>query len=82
MNKVKKLTELFPDEEFLIADGLDAAIVGVEAEGERRVVYDYDKMIKVFMKEGMTEEDAMEHISYNVMGAYVGDKTPLFIQTL
>lgn len=82
MNNVKKLTELFPDEEFLVADGLDFAIVGVEAEGERRVVYDYDKMIQVFMEEGMTEEDAIEHISYNVMGAHVGDKTPLFIQTL
>lgn len=82
MNKVKILTELFPDEEFLIADGLDDAIVGVEAEGDRRVVYDYDKMVEVFMSEGMTEEDAIEHISYNVMGSYVGDKTPLFINKI
>lgn len=82
MNKVKKLTELFPDEEFLIADGLDKAIIGVESEGERRVVYDYDMMVQIYMSEGMTEEDAIEHISYNVMGSYVGEKTPLFINKI
>jgi hypothetical protein len=31
------------------------------------------------MKE-MSEEDALEHFSYNVSGAYVGDKTPIWCQ--
>jgi hypothetical protein len=28
----------------------------------------------------MTEEDAIEHMSFNVTGAYVGPRTPLFIR--
>jgi hypothetical protein len=29
--------------------------------------------------EEMTEEDALEHWDYNVYGAYVGEKTPIYI---
>jgi hypothetical protein len=29
------------------------------------------------MSEGMTEEEALEWISFNVEGAYVGDATPV-----
>jgi hypothetical protein len=29
----------------------------------------------------MSEEDAMEYIDYNVLGAYVGDMTPIYIYT-
>jgi hypothetical protein len=32
--------------------------------------------------EGMSEEDAMEHFSYNVSGAYVGEKTPIWCYDL
>ena len=68
-------------EELLVADGLDAAIVGVTCGiGEVIVVYDYNKCIKIFMLEGMTEEDALEHMSYNVTGSYVGPHTPIFIR--
>ena len=27
----------------------------------------------------MTDEDAMEHFEYNIAGAYVGPKTPIFV---
>lgn len=30
----------------------------------------------------MTEEEAMEYFEYNIIGAYVGDKTPEFIETI
>lgn len=32
------------------------------------------------MKEGMTYEEACEFHSFNTEGAYVGPKTPLFIE--
>ena len=41
------------------------------------VVYDYDKLIECFMKQGMTDEEAVEWIDYNVTGGYIGEKTPL-----
>lgn len=68
-------------EELLVADGLDAAIIGVTCGYSTTiVVYDYNKCIEIFMSEGMTEEEAYEHMSFNVTGAYVGEHTPTFIK--
>lgn len=68
----------FPDEEFLKADGFDDAVIGVEYVSNR-LVYDIHVMIAILMQEGMSEEDAWEHFAYNIGGAYVGDKTPIFV---
>lgn len=71
------------DESTLTADGFDAAIVGVTDSHPLRVVYDYDACVRVLMVvDGMTEEDALEHMSFNVTGGYVGEQTPLFIRSL
>lgn len=69
------------DEETLTADGLEAALIGV-VEGACRspvACYDYDKCVEIFMAQGMSEEDAHEWMSFNVLGAYVGEYTPLFL---
>ena len=50
----------------LILDGLDDAIAGVSDDGI--LIYDHNKMVKVFEKQGMTVEEAVEWIDYNVMG--------------
>ena len=31
------------------------------------------------MADGTSEEDALEHFSYNVQGSYVGERTPIFL---
>ena len=68
--------------EALFADGFDDAIIGYDAVGFR-VVYDYDKCSDVLMKrDGMTKHEAHEFMEFNVVGAFVGDFTPLFIHTL
>tara|TARA_Y100001938_G_C8038008_1_gene404497 strand:+ start:416 stop:703 length:288 start_codon:yes stop_codon:yes gene_type:complete len=73
--------------EALFADGFDAAIIGYDANAYR-VVYDYDKCMEILMNgqpegyDGMTKEEAHEFMEFNVVGAYVGDFTPLFIHTL
>ena len=46
------------------------------------VVYDKDELIKVYMDEGMNEEEALEFISFNVEGAYVGETTPLIMERI
>ena len=33
-------------------------------------------------REGMSHEDAWDHIEYNIIGAYVGDKTPIWMAPL
>ena len=50
----------------LVLDGLDEAIVGASDCG--RLIYDYQKMIQIFIGHGMTPEEAEEWISFNVMG--------------
>ena len=63
-------------------DGFDNAIVGV---GERNntdsmIVYDYDKMVKVLVtRDDMSYEEAEEYIDYNIVGAWIGDTTPIIV---
>jgi hypothetical protein len=64
------------DEEILIADGFDDAIIGID-DYTFRLIYSVSKCIDILMKE-MTEEDALEYFYYNTHGAYVGEKTPIW----
>jgi len=73
---LEEIIDNFYEEEFLKADGFDAAIIGVE-ENSMRIIYSVSKCIDILM-EDMEVEDALEHFSYNVSGAYVGDKTPIW----
>ena len=82
-DKVNQLADDWGDTEMLVADGFDPAIVGVTEGPSPVVVYDFDECVNVLIfRDGMTEEDALEHMSFNVTGAYVGDRTPIFIKLL
>ena len=64
--------------EALLADGLDDAIMGYDTKG--RVIYSVGNIIDIFVeRDGMSYEDASEHFSFNVEGAYVGEYTPIFM---
>ena len=65
----------------LLADGLEDAFLGVSCGfGPSKAIYDWDKCVEVFMnRDGMTYEEAVEWIDYNVTGAYVSEQTPEFI---
>lgn len=76
----KDIVDSFEDEELLFVDGFDAAIIGIDTVSYR-VVYNKEIMIEVLIAEGMSYEDALEHFSYNIEGAYVGEKTPIYCQT-
>jgi hypothetical protein len=73
------IVENYPDEEILKADGLDDAIIGID-EGSLRLIYSKAKCIEIFVNEGMDEEDALDHYYYNVVGSYVGEKTPIWCE--
>tara|TARA_R110000772_G_scaffold116353_1_gene221419 strand:+ start:254 stop:487 length:234 start_codon:yes stop_codon:yes gene_type:complete len=61
-------------------DGYDGAIIGYEPSAER-FVYDRQKMITIAVYDmDMSHEDAIEHLEYNVWGAWVGDQTPIYIE--
>ena len=76
--KLQEIIELYGDLELLKADGFDDAVIGIEVK-TGRLVYDTNKMIQILIEDDMTEEDAIEYIDYNVIGAYVGELTPIFI---
>ncbi|MCK5362873.1 MAG: hypothetical protein KAR22_07900 [Gammaproteobacteria bacterium] len=59
------------------------AIIGVTVrEGFPVVVYDREKVIQVYIdRDGMSREDAEEFYEFNVDGAYVGPKTPIYVDT-
>ena len=71
------------DETYLFADGFDDAIIGTaNAFGERSVVaYDVEKILEKLKKDGMTYEEAREYYNFNIAGAYVGETTPIFVET-
>jgi hypothetical protein len=70
---------LFLDEPYF-----DEAIVGVVHRFSETVVcYDLNKIIELLMTvDEMSEEDAIEHFHYNIVGAWVGEKTPAFLEVL
>lgn len=83
MTTIETLAELNP--EALLADGLEAAIIGytVNHHHAHVAVYDYDKCIGVLVdRDGMTHEEADEFLQFNTLGAYVGENGPLYIVTV
>jgi hypothetical protein len=66
--------------DILKIDGFDNAIIGVQEGIQPRLVYDLWKIVDVF-KEEMSEEDALDYIAYNITGAYVGESTPVIVDT-
>lgn len=77
MDMLEQIVERYQDEDILIADGFDDAILGLD-EQTMRVVYSVSKCIDILVSEGMTFEDAYEHFDFNVRGSYVGEKTPIW----
>jgi hypothetical protein len=77
---LEEIIEQYQDEELLKADGFDEAVIGVAEDFNApiRLVYSVKKCLTILEKD-MNETDAMEFFTYNVGGAYVGDKTPLWV---
>ena len=61
--------------------GCDEAIVGLghRCGYDTVVVYDYDKLVDVFIQQGMEEEESIEWIDFNILGAWIGEDTPIVL---
>lgn len=74
------MAELNP--EALLADGFEDALVGwtVNHHHAHVAVYDVGRCLRTLVeRDGMTPEDADEYLSFNTLGAYVGENGPLFM---
>lgn len=71
------------EKQLRLADGYEDAFIGttISAFSRKQVaVYDYDKCLLILInKYGLDDETAMEWFSFNVLGSWVGDDTPIFI---
>lgn len=78
----EEIAEINPDA--LLCDGFDDAIIGLAERINLGpvVAYSVEKIIEILMhRDGMEYEDAWDYFSYNILGAWVGENTPIFITT-
>jgi hypothetical protein len=75
-----EILEVYQDEELLMVDGFDEAVIGVEAL-KMRLVFDINKMRTILVeRDKMTFEEAMDFLDHNVLGTYVGEQTPIYVE--
>jgi len=70
--------------EALLWDGLESALVGIARRcGQPTLaVYDYNLCIEALMQEGMSHDEAVEYIEFNVVGGWLGPNTPVMLDGL
>lgn len=78
MSKLTEIIEHYADDiKWISADGFDSAIIGVS---NNRIVYSRSKCIEILMsRDNMNYEEADEFFDFNVEGAYVGKKSPIWV---
>jgi hypothetical protein len=77
---VEEIAEHNP--EALVCDGFDEAILGMAERINLGpvVAYDVEKILQIMVeRDGMTYEEAQEFFDYNIIGAWMGEFTPIFI---
>jgi len=76
MTKRELIAELNP--EAIVWDGFDDAIIGYDMR-EWKAIYDQEKMVDILIADGMTYEDAIDYLGFNVFSTYAGEYTPINI---
>jgi hypothetical protein len=78
----ERISEDYPDLLVMEPNYLDAAIVGVVRRiGLEAVCYNTDKVIELLMEhDKMSYEEALEYFEFNMIGSWVGEHTPVFLE--
>jgi len=75
-------------DKILLADGFDDAFIGVgdNAEGNPVAIYSIEKCLDILAEQFKDQEDpqgdAIDYFEFNIRCSYVGEFTPMFINTL
>lgn len=71
--------KLHPD--LIVIDGFDDCIIGAAERfgSDLFAVYDLNKILAKLESQGMTEDEAMDFFCHNMVGSYLGDRTPAFM---
>lgn len=78
MNKLELILDIYPDEDLTVANGFDDAVIGIESL-TMKLVYSVTKSLTILEESGMPYEEALEFFEYNVRSAYVGERTPIWM---
>jgi hypothetical protein len=68
----------------LLADGFEDAFIGVGFQFNKNLaIYDRKKCIQILMeRDKMSLDEAEEFFEFNVQGSYVGELTPVFVDSM
>jgi hypothetical protein len=78
---LQQILDNYPDQPFVILDGLDKAVIGVDQNAER-LVYSINDIVDCFVEQGMEPDDAIEFYEYNTARAvpYI-ENAPILVYT-
>ena len=77
-----KIKEQFGDEDFVIFDGFDAAVIGIDPY-KMVLIYSIEKCLEILVEEHeMTPDMALEYFDFNVAGTLLGEDTPIWFEDL
>ena len=85
LRRDEQLREIVTDtygDGMVFLDDHDNALLGVSraaCNSEPCMVYSVGALLANLMKDGMDEEEASEWIETNMVGAYLGDHTPIYV---
>ena len=70
------------EEGILLADGFEEAYLGQARQVTTWVaVYDYYRCLEILMnRDGMSHDEASDFFEFNVVGAWLGAQTPIFLE--
>lgn len=83
IEELEEIAHSDPSAAPLLADGLEDALIGFTLNHHHPIcaVYDYGRCVDVLVQSGgMTAEEAEEFLDFNTLGAYVGERGPLFVR--
>ena len=69
----------------LLMDGFDEAFLGFSTRINEPMlaVYSWEKMVSILVdRDEMDIEEAYEYIEFNVLGAWVGEQTPIVVMPI
>ena len=82
VSKLECITETYFEESFLKMDGFDSCIIGVE-QTSLKLIYSKKAILNSLIKESnMSELEAIEYYEFNILGCYMGEKTPILCDDL
>ena len=72
------------DSDPLYMDGFDNAIIGIaqRSNNPHVVAYSESGIIEQLMSDGLSQEKAYEYFYFNIVGAWLGQDTPIIVTDL